>query len=188
MKPFSTLAFVPLALVLAACSTPDVALQQANHTSALMASMERELNHFRRVTKAAEESQRASLHEQRQALGTADLLAGPRIRSRISAGDSATQALVDRIIADTEALAADEAKAAGALAANDAEVARIMTPLPSTDAAVTKAQTKLAVMGVELSKGTRIGELRSFAEDIKENVDANRKKIKEAQAAAAAKR
>jgi hypothetical protein len=185
MKRFITLAVAPAVLLLAACSTPDAALEQANHTSALMAGMEKELGNFHRVNAVAEQSLQESLHTQRQKLANERLISGPLIRSRRSAGDTATQGIVDRMIADAAALADDEAAAAQMVEKHDAAVAALLAPLPATDTAITQAQAKMALMGVELSNSTRAGELRTFVQEVRKNVDDNRKKIDEAHAAAA---
>jgi hypothetical protein len=185
MKPFTTLAAPAVLLLVAACATPDAALEQANHTSALMAGMEKELGNFRRVHAVAEQSMQESLRAQRQVLANAKLKSAPLIRARQSAGDTATQALADRMIADAAALGDDEAAAAESMAANDAAVAALLVPLPATGTAITQAQARMAALGVELSRSTRAGELRAFAQEVRKNVDDNRKKIDEAKAAAA---
>ena len=171
-----------LAVVLSGCSTPNPALEQANHTTALMGGLETELQILRRVAGASAEARQESMREQKLAIVNAKLLSGPRIRARISAGDVATQMMVDRMLADTDAIAADEAAASSALAANDAEIEKIMTPLASTSALMTQAQAKMAVMGTELPARTRAVELFAFVKAVKENVDQNRKKIDEAAA------
>lgn len=185
MKRHAIPVLAPVLLALCACATPDAALEQANHTSALMAGMEKELATFRRVNTAAEQSLRESLHEQRAQLANERFQYALETRARMSAGDAATQALIDRMIADTAALAADEAAAAQAVATNDETVAALLAPLPSTNSAIAQAQARMAAMGVELSRSTRAAELRAFVQEVRNNVEANRKKIDEAQAAAA---
>jgi hypothetical protein len=187
MKPIPILSVVFITLALTACSTPDVALQQANHTSALMGDLEHELIAFRHVKMVSEQAQQESIDDQKAALGEAKRLSGPFIRSRKSAGDLAAVELTKMLIADADALAADDAEFAGQGKANHEAVAKLMTPLPSTSSAITKAQTKIALMGEELSTATRFGEMRSFTQAVRDNIDANRKKIEEAEAAAVKK-
>ena len=188
MKPLSAVILSSLVVMLAACTTPQAALQQANHTTSLMAELDRELAAFRHTRTVAEQAQRESIQDQQKALAEARVLSGPWIRSRTSAGDKAPAELMQKLIADAEALATDETEAANALKANDEAVAKLMTPLPGTNTALTKAQTNMALMGEELPAATRAVELRKFAQAVRDNIDANRKKIDEAQAAAAAKK
>lgn len=185
MKGFAMLVAVPAVLALGACATPQAALDQANHTSALMAGMEKELDTFRRVNTAADQAMQESLHAQRRKLADDRFQYAVEARARTSAGDTAAQVLIDRMIADAVALATDEAAAAQMVATNDETVAKLLTPLPSTNTAITKAQARMALMGAELSRSTRVDELRAFVQEVRSNVAENRKKIDQAQAAAA---
>jgi len=174
-------------VALCACSTPQVALDQANHGVGLIAELELSLSEFRRVEQNAEDARRESLREQMEALEVAKKSTNRDARARKSAGDADTSALIERLIADADGMAADDAMAKATQRANDAALAALLSPLPSTSAAMATAQKKLAEMGTELSWEKRYSELLAFAKAIKEAVDANKKKIADAEAAAAKK-
>jgi len=174
-------------VALCACSTPQVALDQANHGVGLISELELSLSEFRRVEQNAEDARRESLREQMEALEVAKKSTNRDARARKSAGDADTSALIERLIADADGMAADDAMAKATQRANDAALAALLAPLPSTSAAMATAQKKLAEMGTELPWEKRYSELLAFAKAIKEAVDANKKKIADAEAAAAKK-
>ena len=186
MRTLHTMLTAAATVILGGCATPHPALDQANHTTALMGSLERELATFRRTVGAAQEARQDSMHQQKLALISESLISNPRVRARKSAGDVATQVMIDHMLADADSIASDEEAGRNALAANDAAIAKIMTPLASTSTLMTEAQTKMAVMGNELPASIRAKELFAFAKAIKENVAKNREKIDAAGAAAAA--
>ena len=181
---FLTSAALAAVLTLAGCATPQFALDQARHGTSLIAQLETSLAEFRRVEQNAEEARRQSLADQLLALEEVKGTAARDVRARLSAGDTATGAMVDRLIADAEGLAADAAAAQVARQANQAVLATLITPLASTLAATTAAQKRLAEMGTELSPEARGKEFLAWTKTIKAAVDANKKKIAEAEAAA----
>ena len=181
---FFTSAALAAVLTLAGCATPQVALDQARHGTSLITQLETSLAEFRRVEQNAEEARRQSLADQLLALEEVKGTAARDVRARLSAGDTATGAMVDRLIADADGLAADAAAARAAQQANQAVLATLITPLPSTLATTTAAQKKLAEMGTELSRETQGKEFLAWTRTIKAAVDANKKKIAEAEAAA----
>lgn len=170
-------------LALAGCATPQVALEQARQGTSLVGQLETAMTEFRRVEQNAEESRSQSLARQMQDLEDAKGPAARDARARLSAGDKATAALIARLMADADALAADAAASRAARQANETVLATLITPLPSTVASTTVAQKKLAEMGTELSYATRAKELLDWTQTIKAAVDANKKKIDEAEAA-----
>lgn len=184
----TTAIFVAMAavasLLLSGCATPQAALDQARHGVSLIGQLELSLAEFRRVEQNAEEARRQSLAEQVQALEEVKSPAARDARARVSAGDTATVALLGRLIGDADGLAADTAAAQAARQTNETVLATLITPLPSTLASTTAAQKKLAEMGSELPNSTRAKEFLDWAKTIRATVDANKKKIDDAEAAA----
>jgi hypothetical protein len=177
MKPLRGVLLICLATLLLACATPKPALEQANHTTALMAALEHELQAFRRAAAVTQDAQQESIRERKKAIMNERLVSGPWIRARKSAGDTGTQELMDKLLADADAMAADEA-----LATDDDVSLTIAVPLESTTAAMTQAQAKMAAMGTDVPIAARSAELYSFAQAVKTSVDENRKKVEDATA------
>lgn len=170
--------------LLAACATPQAALDQANHGASLISQLESALGEFRRIEQNAQDARLRSLQDQLAAIEEVKKSTLRDARARTSAGDHATPALIARLQGDADGLAADAAAAQAAREANDAALASLLGPLPSTAASTTDAQKKLAEMGSELSRETRLREFRSFAKAIRKSIEENRQKIAEAEAAA----
>jgi hypothetical protein len=184
MRTFLTALSIATGGLLAACSTPQPALDQANHGASLISQLEGSLGEFRRIEQHAQNARLRSLQDQLAAIEEVKKSTMRDARARTSAGDHATPALIARMLGDADGLAADAAAAQAARAANDAALASLLAPLPSTAASTTEAQKKLAEMGSELSRETRLREFLSFAKAIKKSIDENRQKIAEAEAAA----
>jgi hypothetical protein len=171
-------------LALSACATPQAALDEANNGAGLIAHLELSLTEFRRVETNAENARLASLRDQQDTL---DQVAGANnaaLRARKSAGDTDSEPLVAELLANADAIAADHAAAQAATTSDEAALAALLQPLPSTKSATADAQKKLAAMGTDLSRDTRDAEFLAFAKAIKDNVAANKKKIAAAEAAA----
>lgn len=173
------------AAALSACGTPKAALDQANHSTKLMALLEIELTDFRRVQQGAADARLALMKDQKASLADVQASQQLEVAGSKSAGDTLYEPLTAKLLGDADGVA----KAySGAKAKNDAfakTLSTLLAPLPSTAAPITEAQSKMAEMGVELKAETRFKELRAFVDDIKKNVDLNKKKVKDAQAAAA---
>ena len=179
-------AALPLAVLTAACSTPQPALDQANHSMKLVSLLETQLSEFRRLQAAAEQARLDSLRQQRAALTFIDSAAQLDIAASKSAGDTVREALATKMLSDADGVTTIRARALTATSAYDAKVKTLLSPLLSTIAATTDVQAKMAAMGTELSTDTRFAELNDFAKDIRDNIEANKKKIKDAEDKAAA--
>jgi hypothetical protein len=170
---------------LCGCSTPQAALDQANHSSKLVSLLDIQLQELRRVERASEQSQQDALAAQRDFLSR--LLESTQLSTAASksAGDTQLAELTKRMTADADAIAANRDSVAASTAAYAATLAALLKPLPDSAPAIAEAQTKLAAMGTELDRETRLNELVAFAKDIKKSVDDNKAKIKDAEKAAA---
>lgn len=172
-------------LALAGCSTPQAALDQANHTVKLMSLLELQLAEFRRVHAAAEEARLASLETQKAVSVAVEVSAALDLQAKKSAGDTVQEPLRQKILADADALATLQAGLVSAKRDYDKKLAALLAPLPSTTVELTAAQAQAAKMGVNLSRDARTQELLGFAKDIVDSIKANQEKIKEARAQAA---
>lgn len=184
MRCATALFLAPLLASIGACSTPPVVREQAKHGASLIGQFEASMAEFRRIERNAEEARQRSLEEQLAAIEEVKSSSNRDARARKSAGDRSTGDMVERLTGDADAMGDDAAALAAATKANQATLAALITPLPSTRAATAAAQKRLAEMGGELSASQRRAEFLSFARAIKDSIDANKKKIADAEAAA----
>jgi len=179
------LVFAAIAALLAACSTPQVAMDQANHTVGLVTQLELEMREFDRIQKVAATARLKSIAVQEQ--DNAFVLGQARIDEKVrrAMGDTETTEAESKFSIVAQAIADDDTQLKTAIASVDAELSALLKPLPSTADNSSAAQKALADMGAELSPTIRFSELQSFYKTVKESVDANRQKIRDAEDAAA---
>jgi hypothetical protein len=151
-----------------------------------MSLLDVQLKEFRRVEKASEETQQKALAAQRDFLGR--LVASTQLSTAASksSGDTQLVELTKKMLADADLVAAnrDALMAKNTSYANT--LASLLKPLPDSATAIAQAQAKVAAMGTELDRETRVKELVAFAKDVKKSVDDNKVKIKDAELTAAA--
>lgn len=182
MKTATTLLLAGLAL--AGCATPQPALDQANHTVAMMAQLEIELKEFARVQDVAAQARLRSIARQERDIEAVASQTRVAVAVRTANGDMSAANLQAKLATVAGAVGQSDETRKAAVAAVDAELAALLKPLPSTAEKSSAAQKALAEMGSELPRGTRFSELKAFYTVVKESVDTNRKKIKDAEEAA----
>ena len=185
MARYFALPGLALALLVTGCATPQAALQQARHGASLIGKLEQALAEFRRTEQVSEEARRDLVREQVEDKLFVDGISGRSARARRSAGDAQTDSIIERLRADSDAIASDEAAQQAASRANDDALAALLTPLPSMAQATAAAQQRMAEMGTELSPTQRLAQFRQLVQAVKDAVEANRDKLK-AQTKAAA--
>ncbi len=174
-------------VLLSACSTPQPALDQAQHGVSLIAELESNLAEYRRLQGVSQAARHAAIRMQRDAIGETEVIARRDARARAAAGDKQTVDLAEGLIAHADAIAADDAAYLANQAADQAALASLLAPIPSTRSATTDAQAALAVMGDQLTAEQRREELKGWIKEIRKNVAENRDKIEKAEAEAKAK-
>jgi hypothetical protein len=178
------LTILAASLLLSACSTPQPVLDQAQHGVSLIAELEKNLAEYRRLQGVSQAARHAAIRMQRDAIGQTEVLARRDARARAAAGDKQTVDLAEGLIAHADAIAADDAAYVANQAADQAALAALLEPIPSTRSATTDAQTALAVMGDQLTAEQRRDELKAWIKEIKKSVSENKEKIEKAEAAA----
>lgn len=173
-----------LMALLAGCQTPAAVIVQANHTTKLMVQLEEQAAGFRRAEQAAEVALMQSMVTQRQSFAVFVSTAELDDQSRLNAGDAKSQALRELLLKGTDQYGASVARAKKAPEDAEKAVKALLDPLPSTTAALTGAQEKAAAFAKELDPDVRRQELLDFLKAVKEGVDASRKKVADAMAAA----
>lgn len=180
------LTFTIACIALSGCASPPVARESANFGVSAMGQMESALGDFRSSETESYKARQASLIEQqRQAKNVRASLANSS-RMRESAGDYQAQAVTLRLIGNAEAMGNDEAGLIAANKLDDATIAALATPLPSTKKATEAAQKSLAALGADLTAQAKYDNLKLFTTAVKTTVDSNKKKIEEAKNAAQA--
>jgi hypothetical protein len=177
--------FLTITITLAGCSTPKPVMDEANFGVGLLAQLELSLTEFRRVEVNSLHARQASLLEQQHALRVIDREKQSDMRARIAAGDKWSGALIEQLVANTDAIPAEQTWYAVAAAKSETDISALLVPIPSTRSSTSAAQQSLSEMGQELSWSVRRAELQALASAVKKNVDENKVKIADASAKAA---
>ncbi len=181
MKTSTFIVAAAAALCLLGCATPQVALDQANNGAALVAQLELELQEFRRVQQGFSNEAKKSLRDMDVAVLTEDKETTASMRARRAAEDPVVPKLYDTVRGLADGVGTDESNLTSEIAALDERLSKILKPLPSTTEKTSGAQKALVAMGTELSNKERLAEIQDFYKKVKAGVDANKKKIKDAE-------
>jgi hypothetical protein len=168
------------------CATPPAAMDQANNTVALMSSLEGPLSEFRKTWSALEESRLQTLKTQRRLMAETDVAAERGHLARTAAGDSNTEALRAKLLANADAIQSAKVKLVEDQRTYEQRLDALLQPIPSTAASITAAQSATAKMGTKLSKEARTRELLAFVQEVKEGIDKAKKAQQDAKDAATA--
>jgi hypothetical protein len=182
MRAFTSVAIASLMVLLSGCSTPKVALDQANNTAGLVAQLEIELQEFRRVQNGIAERTKKSIRELEVGALQSSSEIEASMRARRAAEDPVVPKMFDTVRQLADGIGTDKSALDAGAAAVDDRLAKLLKPLPSTNQKTTEIQGQLAAMGTELSNKERLDELRTFYKTVKDGVDANRKKIDDEEA------
>lgn len=181
---------LPLAMLAAVgmtgCATPPAAMDQANNTVALMSSLEGPLSEFRKTWSALEESRLQTLKTQKRLMAQTEVAAERSHLARTAAGDSNTEALRVKLLANADAIQSAKVKLVEEQRTYEQKLDALLQPIPSTTASITAAQAATAEMGTELSLEARTKELLAFVQEVKQSIDEAKKAQQGAKAAATA--
>lgn len=172
----AALLLAALSLVLGGCSTPQPLLDQANHGATLTLALQAELAAFRGTQAEIAQQRLDSIRRQLASLATYQVESDFDDRLRRLAGGGAQTLYADlRTLADSRG--GHEAALAKQLADIDADLAKLLAPLPDTAQGLAATQKALAVLGEELSSKDRLAAASRFARTIKAAIDDQRDKI-----------
>lgn len=163
-------------LALAACSTPQIALDQANNGVRLTQQLQQELLRYRQHAAASAERRLGAvqLQEENGLIAARTRAFEDYLNTRSGQGPGAATSA--RMIRDASRkyteLAADEDKARQALAER---LAGIVKDLPSPGDRLGAVQKALAALGTELSPAERAAIVTKFLDEGKAIVDKNAK-------------
>lgn len=173
-------------LALTGCATQPEAMNQANNTVALMSSLEGQVSEFRKSWGALEESRVETLKTQRRLIAETDVAAERSRLARIAAGDTNSESLRVKLLANADAIQNARAMLMKDRQSGDQKLDALLQPIPSTAATITAAQASAAKMGTEISKQARAKELLAFVDEVKEGIDKAKKAQQKAKEDAAA--
>ena len=173
-----------LVAALSGCATPPAAMDQANYTVKLMALMEDPLNEYRKTWTALEHSRLKTLKSQQKWIAETDLSAEKDRLASTAAGDTKTESLRTKLLANADAVQAAKVKSQDGRQATDAKIDALLRALPSTASSVTAAQGAVAKMGTDLPKETQAQELVTFAQEVAKGIKDSKKAAEDARAAA----
>lgn len=184
----SRLAFLVSMLGLAGCATPRPALDAANNTAGLVAEMDKELREFRRVQAIQDRHRKEIVRELAEAVEVSERTVSENNLFGAATAAPSVQATERSLKAVTVGLAEIDAKAQSDLAALDKRLAELTSPLPATTDKAVAVQKALTLMGSEVAAGVRFAEFQAFYQTVREGVEKNRQKIKDAEEKAEAER
>lgn len=168
----------------AACSTPQIAMDQANNGVKLTQQLQQEIERYQRHTKASAERrlevvrvQEANALQRARITGFASFIDAKTGRDAPSASSAG---LIREVHDKYAALIAEEEKGQQELAQR---LASVVKDLPSPSEKLGSIQKALAALGTELSPTERAAIVTKFLKDAKEIVDKN---VKATEAAASA--
>ncbi|MRW89550.1 hypothetical protein GJ699_06095 [Duganella sp. FT80W] len=178
------LMIVLTAFALTGCSTPHIAQQSANFGVGVIGEMEAALSDFRTSELESYKARQDSLKEQHKLAKSALASLANSSRMRESAGDYQAQSITQKLLANANAVATDEAALTAADNLQDQTVTALVTTLPSTKKATEDAQKSLAALGAGLSGKEHYSDIHLFVTTLKETVKTNKEKIAEAKKSA----
>lgn len=163
-----------LALMLAGCATPQAALDQGNATAALAASFDVELAAYRKAAARVAAARLASIRRQEVLIAQLAEIDAWNLRTARLAGLGQVEDRRQSLVALAESRESDEAATKQRLAELDAQLAAVVTPLPSTSAKLASLQKALAEMGTELAVDERLKLALDAVQTVRDEVKKNR--------------
>lgn len=164
------------------CGTPQPLLDQANHGAALSISLQTEMANFRATQAAIAQQRLNSVRRQLASMSTYQSESDFDERVKKAASTATTQLYTElRTLADSRI--EDEKVMTEQSQQVDADLAKLLSPLPDTTQALGNTQKALAVIGEELSARDRMDSAADFAKQIKAGIEDNKAKIEAAKAA-----
>ena len=170
-------------LLCAGCGTPLPVLDQARNTGALTAALQGEVQEYRRVQALIAQQridntrmQLASVARNEMRTTYADLLDE-------AVGATEQKRLYRQLLELANAYAELDQDHEAKLKGIDDQLAKVLSPLPDTNAKLAAAQKAVIPLSEELSPSERLTALTKFAKAVKDSIDEAKKKIDDAQKA-----
>lgn len=181
MNTRNTCAALLATLWLGACSTPQPMLDQANHGAALSMALQAELVNFRQVQAGIAQQRMDSIRQLVNTMATYQADADFDERVSKLAGNTATAKLFKDLQTLADSRTTDEQALLKELAEMEAQLTKLLQPLPDNTQALDATQRQLAAMGHELPWKERLKVVSTFAKAVNQSVKANRQKLQASQ-------
>lgn len=159
---------------LAACRTPQAALDQANNGAALTVALQRQLDDLRATQANIARARVERIRSINAKIAEYEAQFAFDERVRAAAGDSSGTQLASQLRTLADSRAQDDQGLKTALAALDANMASLVQPLPSQTAKLEATQKAMAALGEELPLEERARIIGAFAADLKKAIDSNK--------------
>lgn len=165
---------------LSACSTSQVALDQANHGAALTASLHNELRGFQQTQVSIAASRIETLKEIERRLADYRRSSGFNDRiARLAQRNDAAR-LYESLSGLADSIATDEADYQVRLGEMDERFNSLLKPLPESATKLAAVQKALASLGAELSPSQRIQLITGFAKELKSEFEKSKEAAEKA--------
>lgn len=163
-----------LALLLAACATPQPALDQANATAALVANFDAELVAYRKAAARVAATRMDSIRRQETLLAELAESNAWSLRTARLAGLGDFEDRRENLVALAQSREKDEAATNQRLLELEAELAALVKPLPSNSAKLIALKKALAELGTELPADERLKLALEAVQTVRAEVKKNR--------------
>lgn len=173
-RTWTVLASLTLTQWMAGCATPQAALDQANATASLTSNFDVELAAYRKAAARVATARLASVRRQEALIASLAEVDVWNVRTAALAGLGDAEVRRRSLISLAESRASDEASTRQRLLALDAQLAAVLTPLPSNSAKLAALKSALAEMGVELPASERIQLAFDAVQKVRDDVQKNR--------------
>lgn len=173
-------AVITCVATLQGCGTQQPMLDQANHGAALSMSLQTEMANFRATQAVVAQQRLDSVRRQLASMASYQTESEFDEQVKKAAGTATTNQLYTDLRTLADSRISDEKQLEQQLQQIDADLAKMLSPLPDTAQALGTTQKALAVMGDELPVKDRIDTVARFAKGIKDSIEANKEKIEAA--------
>lgn len=163
-----------LALLLAACATPQPALDQGNATAALVANFDAELVAYRKAVARVAATRLDSIRRQETLLAELAESNAWSLRTARLAGLGDFEDRRESLVALAQSPERDEATTKQRLAELEAELAALVKPLPSNSAKLAALKKALAELGTELPADEHLKLALDAVQTVRDEVKKNR--------------
>lgn len=156
------------------------ALRAANLGTKVMSQLNQQAKEVKRIEEASQKAQVDALQQREDLLVTIDEASRGGLAAREAAGDAENVTLLKKLFAERDKVGTRREESIDRSKAYAATTGTIAKPLPDVSVSITKAQEKLAVMGIALDWRTQVGEGQALYDAIKQSVDDIKTKVDKA--------
>lgn len=163
---------ITLALTLAGCALPQVALDQANHSANLMMAMQGQLDTLTGTEAFLTNVRKQGIESVRGRILSTKSLMTQDTRIMNESGQTEQTRLFALLQGLSNQRAQDALDLEASLAALDDQLTKLLAPIPSTVKQVAAAQKDIGALGVQRSSKERVSLVADFAKSVKADIAA----------------